>query len=162
MSPEDQESRTPPHPTSPSRVCPKLRLARARFWMGRKCGQISVLTEAPPLSGSYVRLARAHTRREGRSLWQASQRPPGDSCIQCEYLPCAGLQVYSGNKTTILSKIHQHDYARATIHARRLPAPDGTCNTIEERTSPQAQNSVSPDVGLPLEKNSTSPEPSLG
>jgi hypothetical protein len=36
-----------------------------------------------------------------------------------------------------MSKIHQHDYACATVHARCLLAPDRTCNTTGERTRPR-------------------------
>jgi hypothetical protein len=95
-------------------------------------------------------------------LWQASRRPLGDSRIQCAYIPRSGLQVYSGNKTVVLSKIHQHDYARATVHARRLPAPDRTCNTTEERTSPRAQTPSRPTQSSPSGQNSASPELVLG
>jgi hypothetical protein len=42
------------------------------------------------------------------------------------------------NKTTVASKIHHHDYARTTVHTRRLSNPDKTCNTTEGRTSPRA------------------------
>jgi hypothetical protein len=65
--------------------------------------------------------------------------------------------VYSGNKTTILSKIHQCDYAHAVVHARRLIAPNGTCNTTEKRTSPRAQTPPSPTQSSPA-----SPELGLG
>jgi hypothetical protein len=47
-------------------------------------------------------------------------------------------------------RVQQHDYACATVRARRLPSPDGTPNTTEEQTSPQAQTSASPDARLAL------------
>jgi hypothetical protein len=79
-----------------------------------------------------------------------------------QHLPCTGLQVYSGNKTTILSKIHQYNYACAAVHARRLPTPDGTCNKTEKRTGPPAQTPPRPTQGSPSGQNSASPELGLG
>jgi hypothetical protein len=72
-----------------------------------------------------------------------------------------GVQVYSGNMTAILSTIHQHEYTRAIVHARRLPAPDGTCNTTEERTSPRAQLRLTRRRAHPRDKTPPRPSPTL-
>jgi hypothetical protein len=47
-------------------------------------------------------------------------------------------------------RAQQHDYACATVRARRLPSPDGTPNMTEDQTGPRAQNSASPDARLAL------------
>jgi hypothetical protein len=59
-------------------------------------------------------------------------------------------------------KYQQHDYACATVHARRLPSPDGTCNTIEGRTGPQAQTPPRQMSSSPSDTASALPELSLG
>jgi hypothetical protein len=58
--------------------------------------------------------------------------------------------------------LRSYNYARATMHARRLLARNGLCNMTEERTSPQEQTPSRPTQGSPQEKNSASPEPGIG
>jgi hypothetical protein len=86
----------------------------------------------------------------------------GDNRIQCAYLPAQGYRYTVVNKTTVSSKIHQHDYTRTTVHARRLPVPHKTCNTTDGRTSPRAQIPSRPTQSSPSVQNFASPEPGLG
>jgi hypothetical protein len=74
----------------------------------------------------------------------------------------AGLHVYSGNKTVVFSKIHQYDYACATVHACCLPVLMG--HVIQQKSGPALGRKLhlARRKAHPQEKNSTSLELGLG
>jgi hypothetical protein len=100
---------------------------------------ISVSIEVTSPLNDDVRLARARLGRVRLAQVKASQRPLGDNRIQCAYLSTQSCRCTVVTRPWSCEKFTIHDYTCATIHARRLPAPNGTCNTIGARTSPWAQ-----------------------
>jgi hypothetical protein len=82
-------------------------------------------------------------------LWQASRRPLGDSRIQCAFLSTQGCRYTTTTRPRSCQRFTNNDYACATVHTRRLTAPDGTCNMIEAQTSPQAQTPSRPTWSSP-------------
>jgi hypothetical protein len=56
-------------------------------------------------------------------------------------------------------KFTNHDYTCVTVHERRLPALDGTCNTTGAWTSPRAQTLSRPMQSSPSRRPPPRPSP---
>jgi hypothetical protein len=56
-------------------------------------------------------------------------------------------------------KFYNHDYTCVTVHGRRLPALDGTCNTTGAWTSPRAQTLSRPMQSSPSGRTPPRPSP---
>jgi hypothetical protein len=86
----------------------------------------------------------------------------GDNRIQCVYLTHADMQAYRKQDCSLVKDSPTMITGETTVHAHRLPTPDGTCNTMGAQTSPRAQTPSRPEWNSPSGQNSVSPESGLG